>query len=450
MTPEEQQRLALELELLELEEAEEAESGNASETLTEAPEAPPAPPQAVYRTQGNPIRKAIFGDDGSQPAPIGPKPAVDPRGFMDRIQGKSEEIEPSGTYPRAVQGTPPLAMPAAYAPAALMKVAQVLNTNAPTRIVVGGAQGALTNPNDPLTGAAVGAGMAAGGEGLGKLLGKAGDVGMQASMGRRKYTPGVGTELADQGTAAWTQGGMRQKVAERLDDTWGRVSSYVDDIDPALRIDSSKIATEVARDAARPLHIPGGKPSVADRAKLDVIREFSEDIGSRGMESSVQGLGRRGAAGRRAYRGKEDPLKTLIGDMSKNEQRHYSTALKDGYRATAPATVPPVANRLDPRNVAQNVQATEGIASRNPEALAQADAAYGALKRASASINEEPMIPKSLWGLLSMGTKSIPGIAGPVSKASSAAVKLGRGVENLADPMVRQAMLEALASDKKK
>jgi hypothetical protein len=89
--------------------------------------------------------------------------------------------------------------------------------------VQGGITGLLTKPEEggsrlaqaghgALNGAKYGAMATAALDPLAQLLGKGGDVGMQVSVGRRKYTPGVGTTLADEGIVG-TQGMMKNQVA---------------------------------------------------------------------------------------------------------------------------------------------------------------------------------------------------------------------------------------------
>jgi hypothetical protein len=101
----------------------------------------------------------------------------------------------------------------------------------------------------------------------------------------------------------------------------------------------------------------------------------------------------------------------MLGNLSKKEQIEYSQALKG----------------------------MAGQAGRGEE-LAGADKAYGALKRAESSLNEEASLPRSIFGLLGVGTKSLPGGSAVTSALSQAAVKGSQGIP-AAQPSIRQFLL---------
>jgi hypothetical protein len=252
----------------------------------------------------------------------------------------------------------------------------------------GAVQGALYNPGDekgvvhnPLEGdfqgdaraanAATGFLTGAGGTVAGKALGKVGDVAMQRAVGRKKYTPGVGTTLADEGIIG-TKGMMQKQVASKMSSRGDEISDLVDSI-PG-QIDSDPIAASVRGEAAK--FMPrSGAPAAADAQKIGKLGEMADDIQTRGKISPAEALDRRIIAGRRGFRN-DDPLESLLGQASKKEQAGYSQALKDGYANANPGA---------------------------PNKLAQADQSYGALARANRSLNEEETLARSLMGLAAKG-----------------------------------------------
>lgn len=314
-----------------------------------------------------------------------------------------------------VQGAPPLALPATALPKAVSALAEAANASAPRRVALGAAQGAVSDPEHPIKGAAKGGLWALGGEVVSKGLEKGGDVLMQLGVGRKKYTPGVGTTLAEEGLVG-TKGMLKGQTERGLQRRGEDIRDAVAAIDPRKGISAAAVAEGVENAASRPLIGKQGlTPSVADQPKIAKITEFADDIAKRGVEAPVDALQRRVAAGTRGYAGKEDPLQSLVGQMSKNEQRLYSSGLKDAASQTSPE-----------------------LGSK----LAKADTAYGALKRAQKSLSEDPSLPHSLFSLLSMGPKTIPG--GPLlTTALGQAMSKGSVAAELANnPILRQIILQ--------
>jgi hypothetical protein len=408
LTPEQQQ------ELQELRRLDELEAKFGGKTLgAEAPPAPYASPgetadggmwDNVKARVSDPNRwKAIAGmqSPAKQDVVSGAPPVAFPAGGAVRA---------ANWIGKAVQGEEML--PAAVrAPEALTKLATMLNVSAPRRVAMGAVQGAVSNPEHPVQGAAIGGGTSLLGEGVGKLLTGGGDVAMQAAVGRRKFTPGVGTTLADEGIIG-TREGMTKQVNSKLAQRGQQLHELADEI-PGAPINTPELAHTVVGDAAKPMMVPGGAPSSADMPKLSAVRDFGTDMASRGMESGPQALARRIAAGQRSYRGKEDPLQSLLGQLSKGEQVQYSKALK-GAHSEATGT----------------------------SQFADTDKAYGALKRAQSSLAEDISLPRSLFGLASMPANFLPGGSAAASTIGQALTKGGQGVKGLTGPMLRQALLE--------
>ena len=348
--------------------------------------------------------KAIAGmDSPAKPDMVAgsPPPVALPTGAV--AQGSSWIAKALGTdAPRQA---------VAKAPEAISKLANFLNASAPRRVAASAVQGAVTNPDDPLAGAAKSAAFSAGGETVAKLLKAPGDVAMQAGVGRRKYSPGVGTELADEGV--WgTRGMMKGQVNKGLERTGSTLHELADEI-PDAPINAPQMGRNIAQGAAKPMAVPGGAPSSADIPKIEKIREFGEDVASRGMETGPQALARRIAAGQRGYRGKEDPLQSLLGQLSKQEQIQYSQGLKGAHEAAT-----------------------------STSRFADTDRRYGALKRAQSSLNEDITIPRSLMGLLSQSAHAIPGGSLTLSTIGQAATKAGQAADKVNNPLLRQALLE--------
>jgi cation transport regulator ChaB len=258
-------------------------------------------------------------------------------------------------------------------------------------------------------GALLGGSIQGGMSGIGKLLGKTGDVSMQAAVGRKKYTPGVGTELADQGVIG-TKRMMSGQVANRL----GTVGKEMADIAETIpSVNSRAIGKELLDEAMGP-YTGGGivQPSARDLEAVKTIQEFADDVASRGSEKGRQALARRSAAGSSAYSARSDlPKQNLMSQLSKKEQQLYSKALKE---------------------------------AGGPK-MAKADTSYAALKKAEKALAEEPSLPRSLMGLASLPATVLPGAPIAASAIGQAGVKGGRLAEFLA-PISRQAASSAMSS----
>lgn len=277
------------------------------------------------------------------------------------------------------------------------------------RIVGGALEGGITGAaqapeGDGLAGFFKGAALQGGLGVAGKALGKGGDIAMQIAVNRRKYTPGVGTQIADEGL--WgTQSSMRGQVQDGLTDSYEQMLRSAEGAKP---IDSRVIGNQVYDDATNALTGHGTIiPSSSDVPKINQAREFADDIRSRGQVSGPQALKYRAAAGKRAYSEKQESVarETPIGKLSKKEQILYSDALKNADETGK---------------------------------LREADARYGSLKRAERGLEEEMTLPKSVMGAASMGANKLPGGALAASSVGQLGVKGGKLSEFLA-PLARQA-----------
>lgn len=305
-----------------------------------------------------------------------------------------------------VEGDIPLAIPVAAVPGVLGKLAQFLQKSPVITEAANIGMGAAHDTENPVRGAATAAAMSAGLRGLGRLLGKGADIGMQAAVGRSKYTPGVGTTLAEEGLIG-TQGRLKRQVAEGLANR-GQQMKELAAANPEAVIDSPAIAKQIEEQHLKNLIPEGGFASQRDLPQIGQVREFAQDIASRGPESPLQALQRRIAAGKFSYRGSESVPMQTARQLSKSEQQLYSQGLKEAI---------PEFNEIDP--------------------------AYAALKKAEASLGKEQSLPTSIFGLLSSKVgANIPGTALGLSAGSQGAAKLGNllsGIGSLqGQEMIRQ------------
>lgn len=375
--------------------------------------------------QGSPLDNYQSAPEPSEAATSAPQSAAPYKspgegdGFLSDVKARISDPErwkaiagmDSPAKQDAVSGSVPMAVPAAGLPAGALKLAEFLNASGPRRIAMGAAQGVVSDPEHPVAGGLKGAAMSAVPEGLGKFLKGSGDVAMQAAVGRKKYTPGVGTTLADEGI--WgTRKGMTEQVNNQIKNRAEELHELAAEI-PGKPMDSVQMARNVFGSVAKPYAVPGAAPSAADVPKLETIWDFGMDMASRGAETGAQGLQRRIAAGQRSYRGKEDPLQSLLGQLSKGEQIQYSGALKGAHEAAT-----------------------------GTKEFANADKAYGALKRAQTALAEEPKIPRSLFGLATVPATMMPGGSVAASTVGQALTKGGQSVDFLNNPILRQLLLE--------
>jgi hypothetical protein len=266
---------------------------------------------------------------------------------------------------------------------------------------------AAAGPDNRLSGAATGGIASLSGLGLSKLLGKTGDVSMQAAVGRKKYTPGVGTALADEGV--WgTKGMMADQVKNKLSDAGEALSSSASEI-PGSPIDSAEIAQSIWEKASKPkLSGVGIKPSRADLPELNQMAGYIEDIASRGKLSGEGAAGYSRAAGDRAYGLRDVAGASTPKQLAKLEQIEFSNALKNADKTGKYAKE----------------------ASR-----------YAALKKAEKGLIEEVSIPKSAMGLASLPFTALPFASAIPSTIGQAASKASKKTQGLAEALARAAII---------
>lgn len=151
-----------------------------------------------------------------------------------------------------------------------------------TNGAVGAAQGAINSPQDRLggaeTGALVGGGLGAGSEALQGATRRLGDYLMQRGVGMRRYTPGVGTSLADQGI--WgTAGRAENQVEAKLPGAEQAVQDTVNGLQGS--IDSQPIADAIL-DKGGKFKMPGGQPGPGMEQYLEKVSAAAEPFQSQG------------------------------------------------------------------------------------------------------------------------------------------------------------------------
>ncbi len=134
--------------------------------------------------------------------------------------------------------------------------------------------------------AALGGGVSLAGEGVSALAGKLGDYLMQKSVGMRKYMPGMGTNLADQGVV-----GTKNMMANQVDTKLGEQEGYLQDLVKDLKgtVNSSEIADAVGQKAKQFTLPSTGQASPFSQAELSKVRDMSDKLGGMG-DLSAQDL----------------------------------------------------------------------------------------------------------------------------------------------------------------
>lgn len=269
--------------------------------------------------------------------------------------------------------------------------------------IEGALVGAASTPEDRLRGFLTGGTVQGGVSGAGKVLGKVGDIAMQMGVGRNKYTPGVGTELANQGLI-----GTKNMLKSQAGEAANRVGSEMQQVASEIPfINAENIGNQMREELTGPLTGGGSiKPSARDLGEIAQYKAFADDIAQRGIESGSDALSRRVASGKSAYSAKtQEPKLAPIAKSSKLEQQLYSGALKEA----------------DPRMI-------------------PLDASYAALAKAKHALQGEA--PLSGGGVL-FGSAGKYGGSLPLTTAGQIGTKADKLAEFLA-PATRQATISGM------
>jgi hypothetical protein len=240
--------------------------------------------------------------------------------------------------------------------------------------------GSREDLKDRALAALIGAGTFGAVKGVGKALNKTGDAAMQIAVGRKKYTPGVGTELADSGVFG-TRGMMAKQVAKKMAVSGQSLDDAAKSI-PGTPVSGKAIGESILEKSTKNKLPKEGiltyPPSQADTADLNDIIDYADDVANRGNMSAMKARGYGKAAGERAFQGREVAGAGLQKKLAKLEQQETSQAIK----------------AADPTG-----------------AYAKESSKYGAFARANKSLTEDPTLPRSLMGLLSQPVAALPGVS---------------------------------------
>lgn len=217
-----------------------------------------------------------------------------------------------------------------------------------------------------------------------------GDRILQRSVGLKKYIPGVGETMADEGIIG-TQGMMRGQVEKALETRGQEIGSLARSVP---EVSTQPIAENIGQRASR-LIGPDGKIMPENIAEFNKYADAASKVSSENALTGETTAFRRAAQGKvakNAGRYRDNPAQGLKSQLAGTQQSAYSQALKN-----APGA---------------------------PAGLAEADRAYGALSQVDAAMSR----PESLSSMSMMG-KFVP-----TSLAESAMgrslIGLGRGVES--------------------
>lgn len=305
-----------------------------------------------------------------------------------------------------VKATPGFVPDTANQDNSVMGALKRMNASAPPIRDAQGQVNTTIDPNDPNTKTAMQMGMGPGLnaaadsalapilKGAGKLIGRGGDVLLQKAVGLKRYIPGLGDTLADEGVIG-TKGMMRKQVEAGLDSRGQEIGELAKSIQ---NVDTQPIAEHLGSQAAK-LVGPDGQ-ILPDNIKA--FHQFADAAKQASQEGSVTG---EVAASRRAQYGKiardagryrDNPAQGLKAQLAGSQQAAYSSALKGAPDA--------------------------------PAGLIDADKAYGAL----ATANKAMAQPESLTSMGIAGKAALPLLGGAVGGAISPDNRLAGAVTGAA------------------
>lgn len=154
---------------------------------------------------------------------------------------------------------------------------------------------------------------------------------MQKAVGLKKYIPGVGDNLMEQGVRG-TKAGMTGQVGSKItqqDDILGRA---VDSIKG--NINSAPVADDVAAMGSR-YTTPGGITPQSVASEAEKVAASAQDIAGRGAVAPQEALKLKRIAGEVGYKYGE-PLAKLNSRLAQKEGMGYGKALEEAYAQSVP------------------------------------------------------------------------------------------------------------------
>lgn len=163
-------------------------------------------------------------------------------------------------------------------------------------------------------------------EWLGSKAGKVPDYLMQKAVGMKKYIPGVGSELLDQGIMG-SKGQMRGQIGSALDTQGQRLENAVQGLDGT--VDSQGVADKVSGNLNKYSTSTGIVPEQV-RPEFDRVSEIAGDIADRGPVSPKDALKLKRIAGSVGYK-EGNPLTKLDSRLAQDEGAEYGGQLEKLY-----------------------------------------------------------------------------------------------------------------------
>lgn len=148
---------------------------------------------------------------------------------------------------------------------------------------------------------------------------------MQAAVGMKKYIPGIGDNLMEQGVVG-TKSMMQNQISNKLQQEAINKDAILGSM--SGRIDSGQISNKVKQMADK-FSVDGVVPANV-RPQTDVIYNTAQDIASRGMVSPRQAGKYAQIAGNIGYQG-DKPVERLAGQVARTENTGYRQALENQY-----------------------------------------------------------------------------------------------------------------------
>lgn len=221
-----------------------------------------------------------------------------------------------------------------------------------------------------------------------------GDRVMQAATGIKKYIPGLGTDLVDQGIVG-TKGMMKSQIAKKignesanLDQAVSQIPSRIAQEPVAKAVDSmaSKYATE------------GGIVPEAVRPEFNKVSSTVEDIIGRGEVSPQEALKLKRIAQGIGYKNGQ-PLAALESKLAQTEAGAYGRELEKGYAQANPEA---------------------------PNAVEQANAKLSTLLKGQKGLNTPESVKRPLIGLKDIIAGSIGTAAAGPGLGTAAGIAAGK------------------------
>lgn len=236
---------------------------------------------------------------------------------------------------------------------------------------------------------------------IGKLLGKAADYTgasklpdwlMQKAVGMKKYIPGVGQELVDQGIMG-PAALMKSQVKGKLGSTGQQIGQSVNEI-PG-NISHAPVAEELSQLKSQ-YTTPSGVTSSAMAPNLDKVTHRALEVAMRPDAPANELFGFKQLAQKEGYNKLGDPLAKVNSQLAQTEGSAYGKLLSDAYAKAHP---------------------------ENPEQLADLNKTYFSLNKANRALDS-----KSGIGLESILKKTLP-VPTSASLGAHGINQLGRAIE---------------------